>query len=111
MIEPIPLSLLIHSCTVVTEKKDSWGDKTQETTTTLQKIRIDETKVEYISDKQNKKEKCDAVLYFDCRNSLPSGFTFKIDSRVIFDGTDYSIKSIKRYNTNKPHHYEVRLSL
>ena len=110
MMKPIPRSLLIHTAAVVAEKTDRWGEISETSSQTLKYIRIEPTE-SYTSDKQNSQIKVDAVMYYDCHNSLPKDFRFMPGAKVIFEKTEYRISSVKRYDTNAPHHYEIGLSL
>lgn len=110
MMKPIPRSLLIHTAAVVAEKTDRWGEISETSTETLNYVRIEPTE-SYTSDKQNNQVKVDAVMYYDCRNSKPPNFRFVPGAKVIFEKTEYRIASIKRYDANAPHHYEIGLSL
>lgn len=110
MMRPIPRKLLINTADVVTETTDRWGEVTGENKVTLNLVRI-EPSSSITVDKQNSQIKVDAVMYYDCRLSQPADFKFVLGAKVVFDGTDYRITTIKRYNTNIPHHYEIGLSL
>ncbi len=109
MLKPLPRRLLIHSCTIVRlGKPDKWGDRAEKDRTDLSVIRI-ETTDERTQDKQNTAKTKSAVLYYDCVLSKPAGYTFRLGDRVTFEGKDYNIQKIRRFDTNKPHHYEVEL--
>ena len=110
MMRPIPRKLLIHTADVVTETTDRWGEVTGTNTVTMSLVRIEPSSSITI-DKQNSQIKVDAVMYYDCRLSQPADFKFVLGAKVVFEGTDYRIATIKRFNTNIPHHYEIGLSL
>ena len=106
----IPKKLLIHSCTITTPSTtDSWGNVTLSKSTSLTQIRIDPSS-SIKKDKQNNDIQLNSMLFYDCKNSFPSSFTFEYDQKVVFNNKEYTVSSIDYlYDRTKLHHLEVGL--
>ncbi len=102
--------LLIHNCTVnKPSTTDSWGNVTIIIATSLTKIRIDPSS-SIKKDKQNNDIQLNSILFYDCKNSLPSSFTFEYEQKVVFNNKEYTVASIDYlYDRTKLHHLEVGL--
>lgn len=107
---PIPKNMLIHTCSVsAVTGEDAWGNRTISEAVTLTNIRIDTAKSVVIT-KDNRQLQLTAVLFYDCRNSLPLDHVFEIENVVSFGGREYTVKSVEPlYDGSKLHHYEVGL--
>lgn len=51
------------------------------------------------------------LMFYDCENSCPKGFTPENGMRVDFDGKTYTVMSVQTVyaEKNTPHHYEVTM--
>ena len=112
--KPIPKRLLIHTVSAITEAPDPdsvFGSKVVESSVTLSRVRVEPSSALTVG-KQNEQVKLSAVLIFDCKNSLPTGYNFSHIKRIEYDGQKYNIVGIgKFYDDRKLHHYEVELCL
>ena len=113
---PIPRRLLIHSCELVTElPKDKWGNVST-VSEKLSCVRI-EPCAKVVKGADGVDVQLSAVLFFDCRASIPRSAVFKMPGdggcerqTVIFDGRRYVVGSIERlYDTKGVHHLEIGL--
>ena len=109
-IRPIPRKLLIH--TVTLQKKiseDKWGKETLEAGTKLEHVRV-EPSSRIVRNKENAEVQLAATLFYDCRNSRPSGITFQEDDIILFNGQKHKVQTIEPlYDEKKLHHYEMGL--
>jgi hypothetical protein len=49
-------------------------------------------------------------MYYDCKNSMPDGMTFKSGQKIIWDGHEFTVNGCTvYYGSQKPHHAEVTL--
>lgn len=107
---PIPRSLLIHSATLQSVAKDAWQTNTATTVAALTRIRIDPSSKQIIAADGTTKQ-LSAMLYYDVRNSKPTGTTFALGQLVVYGGNTYRVESIDTLSdARKLHHYEVGLS-
>ena len=113
---PIPRRLLIHSCELITElPKDKWGNVSAESVV-LSCVRI-EPCAKVVKGADGVDVQLSAVLFFDCRTSIPRSAVFKMPGdggcerqTVIFEGRRYVVGSIERlYDTKGVHHLEIGL--
>ena len=110
--KPIPKRLLCHLAEAIKcGSPDLWGKSTEEVVAQLQYVRlVREEKL--VVDKQNNQVRQEAILYFDCTNSLPSNFDFATADRIRHNGIDYRIINVKPMTAfDKVHHYEVSLTI
>lgn len=107
--KPIPKRLLIHNA--VLRKKtdeDAWGKKSTNDIK-LNYIRIDPSS-KLVQDKQNKQLQLVAILFYDCKNSIPRAFNFEEGQRIIFNNVEFVITTIEYlYDERKLHHIELGL--
>lgn len=108
--KPIPKALLIHRAVLKRPKtKDRWGSAEYENDVDLQRIRM-EPSSKIIRDKNNQEVQLAALLFFDCRNSRPTGQAFRLDDIVVFNGQQHRIQLIAPlYDGRGLHHYEIGL--
>lgn len=113
---PIPRRLLIHSCELITEfSKDKWGNVSTESVV-ISCVRI-EPCAKVVKGADGVDVQLSAVLFFDCRSSIPRSAVFKMPGdggcerqTVIFEGRRYVVGSIERlYDTKGVHHLEIGL--
>ena len=103
----IPKKLLIHKGELLEEAKGDWGPADPIHLANLEKIRV-ESSNKIISDKNNVELRLEALMFFDCKNSRPSGQTFQEDQIYDFNGQKYRIVSVELLqDEDKPHHYEI----
>ncbi len=121
MMLPIPKYALNHNAVLVTEySPDIWGNSTETVRTPLKRVRIDPCRTT-AADKNSQEIILSATLFYDCENSKCSvpfylegdtdadGKTVRIQ-RVIWDGREYTVKTIQPFfDCKKIHHYEVGL--
>lgn len=113
---PIPKSLLIHSCELITELAgDKWGNA-KGASESLSNVRI-EPSARTAKDSAGVTVQLSAMLFFDCKNSMPNSAVFKLPGdggcerqAVIFEGRRYVVGSVDRlYDGRRLHHLEVGL--
>lgn len=106
----IPRRLLIHAVTLTREnRKDRWGKVADSTAEELKYVRLESSK-KIVRDKNNAEIQLSAVLFCDCRNTLPANVNFQVDDIISFNGENYKVKEIEPlYDGKKLHHYEVGL--
>lgn len=109
MAKPIPKKLLIHSVTHKTGiHKDTWGNVTYDTTTALNRVRV-EPSTKRVMSKENVEVQLAAVVFYDTVNSSPST-AFNTGEVIEFNGKDYTIMAIDSlYDEKRLHHYELGL--
>lgn len=108
----IPKYLLIHRAKLYEEASGGFYGAKQSEPAELSFIRIDHSaKINRDGVKGfNDKASGDALLIYDCGNSLPSGVDFRIGQRVVFMGKNFSVSGVSViYGRNYPHHIEVDL--
>lgn len=107
VIKAIPKKLLIHSAELLKEVRGEWGGSGLEHLVNLEKIRI-EPSSKIVRDKNNAEIQLAAFLFYDCKNSRPSGQDFEEDQILDFNGQKHRIVSIEPlYDGEKLHHYEI----
>lgn len=108
----IPRYLLIHRAKLYEGKSGGFFAAEQVGPTELSFIRIDyAAKINRDGVKGfNDKASGDALLIYDCGNSLPLGVEFRIGQRAVFSGKSFSVSGVSvLYGRNSPHHIEVTL--
>ena len=108
---PIPKSLLPH--TVTLHKKVNSGGRYEEDSLDSG-IRIAYVRMEpssrIVRDKNGAEIQLAATLFYDCKNSTPSGIAFKVDDVIVFNGQKHRVQIVEpSYDRNKLHHYELGL--
>lgn len=107
VIKAIPKKLLIHGGELLREVPGEWGSSGLEHLEGLDKIRV-EPSSKVVRDKNNAEIQLAAVMFFDCKNSRPSGQTFEEDQIFDFNGQKHRIVSVEPlYDGKKLHHYEI----
>lgn len=108
--KPMPKALLIHSAKLLEVSKDNtWQSEETTETATLKNIRI-EPLSKLVTAKDNTQVTLTAVLFYDCKNSRPSGVAFKQGQKVVFNGVEHIVETIEPlYDGQKLHHYELGL--
>ena len=108
----IPKFLLIHGAKLYEENNGRFFGAGQTEPTELSFIRIEHSSrinrdgVKGFNDKSSG----DALLFYACGNSLPSGVEFRIGQRLVFSGKSFSVSGVSViYGDNSPHHIEVTL--
>lgn len=110
-VRPIPKSWLIHE--IVYEEflgKDDWGKIQYEEPITIEYVRVDESTV-FSRDSRETKIQANAVIFVDAVNSKPA-VEFKEQSRLKFNGKDYTIKKVipcYQPKINEIHHWELEV--
>ena len=73
----------------------------------LHHIRI-EPSSRIIRDKNNAEVQLAATLFYDCKNSSPTGMVFQEDDILLFQGMSYKVQTVEPlYDGSKLHHYEM----
>lgn len=108
--KPMPKALLIHSAKLLeVSKGNTWQSEETTETATLKNIRI-EPLSKLVTAKDNTQVTLTAVLFYDCKNSRPSGVAFKQGQKVVFNGVEHIVETIEPlYDGQKLHHYELGL--
>lgn len=106
---PIPVRLLIHSAQLRHPSGvDRWQKPTYEDTD-LARVRI-EPSGKVIRTKDNTELQLASMLFFDCRNSRPSGAVFQPGDIIVFGDLTYTIRTVEQmYDESRLHHLEVGL--
>ncbi|MEG2869943.1 MAG: putative minor capsid protein, partial [Clostridium sp.] len=93
--QPIPKKLLIHHVVHAKEvDTDRWGTSEIESRQELKRVRI-EPSSKTVRDKNNAEIQLAATLFYDCKNSRPSGISFIQDDAIIFTGQKYKIQTVE----------------
>ena len=122
MIMQIPKKLLIHSAELITKfDPDKWGNSSSEEIIPLKFVRI-ETCVKMTADSNGNMIRLSAVLFFDCKSSVPKEIKFALKSDILngktvdiqqvkFGEKIFTVQTIEPFyaDENKIHHYEVGL--
>ncbi len=108
--KPIPKCLLIHSAKLLgTSTDNQWQSEETTEIATLKNIRI-EPLSRLVTAKDNTQVTLTAVLFYDCKNSRPSGVAFKQGQKIIFNNVEHVVETIEPlYDGQKLHHYELGL--
>ena len=106
---PIPKCLLIHSATL---KKPTGTDEFQNKT--YNEILLSFVRFEPVTQTRKTKDNTEGALsgtmYYDRVNSQPRGAQFELGDRVIFNGTDYEVRTVERlFDGRGLHHLEIGL--
>lgn len=108
-VRSIPRPLLMHSIIQYYGDivQDDWGNDTHARSRAISRVRVEPT-TEYQRSMDNRERKVKALLFYDCRNSMPQGVAFEVGDTVTFEGDDYEIVEVKRlYDNRRLHHLEV----
>lgn len=108
--KPMPKALLIHSAKLLeVSTENTWQSEETIEIATLKNIRI-EPLSKLVTAKDNTQVTLTAVLFYDCKNSRPSGVAFKQGQKVVFNGVEHIVETIELlYDGQKLHHYELGL--
>lgn len=108
--KPMPKALLIHSAKLLeVSTENTWQSEETAEIATLKNIRI-EPLSKLVTAKDNTQVTLTAVLFYDCKNSRPSGVAFKQGQKVVFNGVEHIVETIELlYDGQKLHHYELGL--
>ncbi|MFR0881366.1 MAG: putative minor capsid protein [Oscillospiraceae bacterium] len=106
----MPKALLIHSAKLLeVSTENTWQSEETAEIATLKNIRI-EPLSKLVTAKDNTQVTLTAVLFYDCKNSRPSGVSFKQGQKIIFNSIEYIVETIEPlYDGQKLHHYELGL--
>lgn len=107
---PIPRNLLIHEAVLhKISNEDRWGNEALDQGTTLEYVRLEPTN-KIVRDKNNAEVKLSALMFYDCKNSLPRGISFKEDDIITFNGQSFKVQVAEPlYDRRRLHHYELGL--
>lgn len=107
---PIPKSLLIHTATYAREASAKrWTEAVLTNRQELQFVRMEKAE-KMVRDKNNAEIQTAAILFYDCKNSLPKEMEFAVDDIILFNGQRHKIQSVKvLYDEKRLHHYEIEL--
>lgn len=108
MSAPIPVRLLPHSATYESYIKTVNSCPTYEAGVTLLHVRFEsvkQTAMTALGDMKNDR----FTLYYDCRNSLPEGISFKKGDRITVGDMALSVRTAKPCYGREAaiHHWEV----
>lgn len=110
MSRPISRSLLVHGATLAPYTGTVNSVKQYGTAVTLTHVRmqpVKQTAMTSLGDMKNDK----FLMFFDCKNSAPSGTTFKTLDKITFGGQVLAARMVTPCYGDSPdvHHYEVSL--
>lgn len=114
MSRPIPRHLLPHRATLRRHSADQtnqWDDVVSKgKPIELKYVRFEPTSKVLIS-ATNEEVQLTAYMFYDCRNSSPTGLRFALKDRICFDGVEYEIVDgiIPETAHQQLHHYELGL--
>lgn len=110
MSRPIPKSVLIHQAIYLTGKTtDDWGNTTYANKQPIYNVRF-EPSGRLTRSKDNQELQLSLLMFYDQRNSRPSGLVFKVDEQIEYKGQTYTIVSNDLEHDEKGlHHQEVGL--
>ncbi len=110
---PIPVRLLIHSCTLNRyEKSGVFGEKALKKSWELSKVRFSCVRKKITEKGFTRFEECCRV-YYDCCVSLPAGI--ELDDKdseyeIVFCGRSYAVTEVKKiFSDTGVHHLEIEL--
>ncbi len=107
--KPIPKSLLIHSAVLYEIVENSWQEQEKKLIAELSRVRV-EPSTKMIITGNNRSVTLSAVLFYDCRNSVPT-VKFEPGQRLEFGGKLFTVETVEAlYDKQKLHHLEVGLS-
>lgn len=106
----IPKNLLPHTVALFRKtSEDIWGAEQLDAGVELTRVRM-EPSSRIVRDKNNAEIQLAATLFYDCRNSRPSGVEVQLDDIVVFNGQKHQVKMIEPlYEKKRLHHYEIGL--
>lgn len=106
---PIPRYLLPHRARIADIRRDAWQNTAEDAAHQLKFIRID-ADLTRAADKTDERTSARWLLFFDCRNSLPVGFTFSPGQIVTWGDRRLTVKAVTPVcEDSLVHHYEVEL--
>lgn len=107
---PIPKNLLIHEVMLHrSQSKDRWGKTELDRGAHLERVRLEPTS-KIVRDKNNAEIRLSAIMFYDCKNSLPRDISFAEDDIIIFNRQKHKIQTVELlYDEQKLHHYELGL--
>lgn len=106
--KPIPLRLLVHSV-VYNEYLGNTGEKVSYgANTTLNNVRVEEQK-KYSKVADRVEVIGSALLFYDCVYSSGLSSQPKPESKITYNGKQYTVVDVDILVDTKPHHYEVLL--
>ena len=110
---PIPRFLLPHSAThrYGVKTQNDAGQDSYESSQTLTRVRF-EPSTKLVKTKDNNERQLSAMMFFDCRNSSPSGVTFALGDQIERSGgSTYEVVGGTEpvFDGRTAHHYEVEL--
>jgi hypothetical protein len=112
MAVPIPRYILPHSATQKygTSTEAESGAVTWPSSRALSYVRFDPSSKLVLS-KENQQVQLSAIMFFDCRNSLPAGATFAIGDQISVGSRTYTVVGGDEpiWDARHAHHYEVEL--
>lgn len=113
--KPIPKHLLIHSATHEYGRpvQDDNGNDVWPSSQGLERVRV-EPSGKLVLDRnlsrQNNEVRLSMLMFFDARNSVPTGIEFEHGDRIVWGGQPYRVASIdKLYDGTNFHHFEIGL--
>ncbi len=111
MNRPIPRRLLIHSATLKRRTGIDQYQQPEYTDTDLSYIRVEPTARQALTS-EGEMSQDRAILFYDLRNSMPSGQSFGKGDAIDWNGEQYTIREYQTLYTvaGTPHHLEVALS-
>lgn len=108
----IPAALLNMSATLSPRTgDDDFGNPSYGTAVTLSNIYIEPVKA-INQGTLGEQKRGDAILFFDCENSIPLSQTFAGLDKVVWSGIEYNVRRVSPFYdplTGVLHHWEVEL--
>ncbi|MBC2004642.1 minor capsid protein [Listeria booriae] len=110
---PLPSSWLIHSVIYegYTGDKDSWGNPAYEPGKIIAHVRVDLNTV-FSRDSTQKQVVADGIIFIDSTNSEGTPDKFVEESRITFDGKEYTLKKVipcYKVESNEIRHWELEV--
>lgn len=112
-IRPIPDFLLIHQVEYHEYLGNDGYDDTYAPPVVVEKVRVQPVKsgAQPTGESNRERPSGTLMLFYDCEKSSPH-VDFKVDSKVVFEGKNYTVTSVTpvyAFDPDRPHHIEVRL--
>ncbi len=108
-VKQIPPNLLPHTCEYYPVTLDDWDAEAKGNMITLTSVRFEPSSKRVLA-KDGKEKQLTGLLFYDVKNSKPSGYTFKRGDIIRFAGEDYHIETIKPVTAfSGLHHHEIGL--
>lgn len=105
--KPIKRSLLIHDVSYEERQNDNRWDEDYSPAVNVERVRV-EPKIILITNSSGKSVQSNTTLFHDAVHS--TACDFKVDSKVTFDGSTYTVGGVDYFYDNmRLHHKEVRL--